>query len=557
VSKVQAVIYAAKSSEDRHGSIPTQLEDARGKCEREGWEVVGEFSDEGFSAYSGNRGPELELALTAAGKSAATSGEIVVFVVQHSDRISRGAGLKPNDPKALIEIWHEQRRLNVHLRSVQDDDDLRSSSSVANLGERNHMDSKRKGDATADGHKRTVRDGAWRGGILPAGYEVRRSIDARGRIEREVVKHPEDEPVYALLWQLALDDASEQHIALELNRRGYRTRPVRAGQNRVPFSAGRVSQILNNAFYAGMQPLNGELSPGRWPTYVDFEDWQRLRTERRDRGSATKRKRGRPPEGYLLSELAKCECGKAMQGRSTYTRKKDGVRSRAYVCVAHREHHERDENFCPAMPLDADAVDRLVVSGIEHLLGDADALRDQLRSGQTAERDKLAAAVASAGNSATIADRSAERATAEFARAEDDAERALLKDAAKASRAEAARARKLADAALDALSSLDATERDPAEQTALLWESIGSDIAKAGGDVKTLNAVLRETFERFTIGLADDGRIVVKPRLRPEAVSKHADPSGAVRIIEPGHTWTAAPQGDGDEGSVLLVGPIT
>jgi DNA invertase Pin-like site-specific DNA recombinase len=541
---MDAIVYAAKSSEDKHGSIPTQLEDGRALCERDGLTVVGEYQDEAKSAFSGNRGDGLAKAREHAERIAPCA-----LVVQHSDRLARGDGV---NAQHLIEIAMWARKAGIKIRSAQDDSTCENLVLAVVMGERNHEDSKRKGAATASGHKRTVERGAWRGGILPAGYDIVRTVDARGTVEREVIRHADDEPIYELLWQLALDNASEQHIALELNRRGYLTRPVRKGQKRVAFSAGRVSQILNNPFYAGMQPLNGELSPGIWPTYVSFEDWTRLRTERRDRGSATKRKRGRPPEGYLLSELAVCTCGATMQGRSTYTRKKDGVRSRAYVCRAHREHHEQDEHFCPAMPLDAAAVDRLVVGGIEQLLGDADALRQQLRSGQDAERDKLARSAASASEAARAAERAAERATAEFAKAEDDDERALLKDAAKASRTEAARARKLADAALDALNGLDDAE-DPAESAAALWESIGREIASANGDARTLNAVLRENFESFTVGLAD-GRLIVRPRLRPDARAKHADPSGVVRIVEAERTWLAAPRGDGDEGGVLLVG---
>jgi hypothetical protein len=41
-----AVVYAAKSTEDKHGSIPTQLEDCRRRAEREGWQIVAEFSDD-------------------------------------------------------------------------------------------------------------------------------------------------------------------------------------------------------------------------------------------------------------------------------------------------------------------------------------------------------------------------------------------------------------------------------------------------------------------------------------------------------------------------------
>ena len=52
---IPAVIYAAKSTEDRAGSIPTQLDDCRAMAEREGWEVVGEFSEENVSAHQFTR----------------------------------------------------------------------------------------------------------------------------------------------------------------------------------------------------------------------------------------------------------------------------------------------------------------------------------------------------------------------------------------------------------------------------------------------------------------------------------------------------------------------
>ena len=63
-----------QSTEDTHGSIPTQIEDCRALAEREGWEVVGVFQDEGFSAFSGNRGPDLEKAKALATTSAVERG---------------------------------------------------------------------------------------------------------------------------------------------------------------------------------------------------------------------------------------------------------------------------------------------------------------------------------------------------------------------------------------------------------------------------------------------------------------------------------------------------
>src|SRR5262249_13987743 len=111
---VPAVLYAAKSTADKHKSIPTQLEDCRKKAEEEGWEVVGEFHDEGFSAYSGNRGPDLEKAKRAAAEAAEEHGAVCALIAQHSDRFARGAGDEPGAADSLVEIWHAMRRQNVH-----------------------------------------------------------------------------------------------------------------------------------------------------------------------------------------------------------------------------------------------------------------------------------------------------------------------------------------------------------------------------------------------------------------------------------------------------------
>ena len=115
---MKAVIYAAKSTEDKHGSIPTQLEDCRARAEREGWEVVGEFTDEAFSAYHGNRGPGLERAKALAVATAAEHGRCVL-VAQDADRFARGAGDAPGAADHLGEVYFAMRRQGVALWSVR------------------------------------------------------------------------------------------------------------------------------------------------------------------------------------------------------------------------------------------------------------------------------------------------------------------------------------------------------------------------------------------------------------------------------------------------------
>jgi DNA invertase Pin-like site-specific DNA recombinase len=97
---MKAVMYAAKSTKDKHGSNPTQLQQGRERAELEGWPVLGEFSDEDATAYHGNRGDGLAQAMAACEQAA---GE-VALIVQHSDRLARGNG---KDARHLVEyaLW--------------------------------------------------------------------------------------------------------------------------------------------------------------------------------------------------------------------------------------------------------------------------------------------------------------------------------------------------------------------------------------------------------------------------------------------------------------------
>jgi hypothetical protein len=91
-TSVRCVIYAAKSTEDVRGSIPTQLADCRRAIGARGErEVAAEFSDEGASAYSQNRGMGLAGALACAADIACSDGTAELWV-QHSDRLARGDG---------------------------------------------------------------------------------------------------------------------------------------------------------------------------------------------------------------------------------------------------------------------------------------------------------------------------------------------------------------------------------------------------------------------------------------------------------------------------------
>src|SRR6478672_2455221 len=92
--KAPAIIYAAKSTEDKRGSIPNQLADCRVFAARENLTEVGHYYDEAASAWSGDRGPQLAAALDHAERLGVDASHVVpVQLPQPSDRrpVTEGA----------------------------------------------------------------------------------------------------------------------------------------------------------------------------------------------------------------------------------------------------------------------------------------------------------------------------------------------------------------------------------------------------------------------------------------------------------------------------------
>jgi hypothetical protein len=69
-----AILYGAKTSEDKHGSIDSNRRRGRELAAREQRTVIFEDHDQGFSAYSGNRGDGLKRCKGAATGAAAEHG---------------------------------------------------------------------------------------------------------------------------------------------------------------------------------------------------------------------------------------------------------------------------------------------------------------------------------------------------------------------------------------------------------------------------------------------------------------------------------------------------
>jgi DNA invertase Pin-like site-specific DNA recombinase len=351
-AKTPCVIYAAKSTQDKHLSIPDQIRDCQKKAEEEGWEVVAvgrRFTDENFSAYSGNRGPGLVRSQEAAAAAAEERSVPCMLVAQHSDRFARGAGDAPGASDSLVEVWSRARRSNVHLRSFQNDSMMGDIVLVAVASKQAHEESKRKSEAIKGGKRRRTEERGQTNGPLAFGYRFE-DPDAKQKVR---VPDPEESAAWLRAREMLREGKGLAQISRWLFSAGHRSKQGN------PIAPARVKYMLGNPYYAGKVKVPGtdELVEGVHEPLTTWEDHLEVVRELGEKSAASRPGR-RPTRPSLLSGVMRCaHCGQGIWER----RHPDGP-WRSYGCRSAR----LGLDPCGAASFTAAPVERAV---LEHLDG--------------------------------------------------------------------------------------------------------------------------------------------------------------------------------------------
>lgn len=489
------IIYAAKSTKDRHLSIPEQLDDCREMAKENGWEIVGEFKDEGFTAFTGNRGPGLASAIDLAKRTAAERGRAFILA-QHTSRFARGDGAAPNAPRALVELWHEWARANVRGRTVENDYALQTSVAAATQGEADHAESKRKSKSVRKGLRRRARDrGKLAGGPPPYGYRW---------VDSELVPVSGEVEIVRRIFAESIAGRSQVAIARALNRDGIPAQQV------AKWMQPSVRRVLTNPIYVGAVRHDGEIYEGTHAAILDaetFEAAQRIREAAADVRRSTKNAKGnlrgsapgsnngggRYPTGahLFVKGLLRCRCGAAMIPRTD--RRRNGETAETYRCLA--RHHDLDA--CDQMPVRREEIDAAMIDELDRRYLDLAATRERYAARKAADAAAAAGVLATAERELAQADDALARIRRDYRdgkisaadwsefREELEAERSAAEAAAERARKRAAAVsdEDVSDEVLDRLRELRATVLG------------GLDRAP---DLDALRKLLRQMFESVT-----------------------------------------------------------
>jgi site-specific DNA recombinase len=541
---IPAVVYGVKSSPDEKESVADQHRQALDAITREGgrWVIAEPFGEANASGFRSERGPQLEAAMRAAIDAAAEYGQAELWVF-HSSRLARGDGRKGHRSVNLIvaQLLYE----NVTVRSVADDPFV--TPMLAGIaGEQAHKYAADLSAHVKRGKRRQLERGDHLGGPVCDGYSVVREHDDAGRVVGRMFRLDADRArVVESIFKLAGEGVSDALIARRLNAQGTRTRNDR------PFTRRSIQNTVTNPWYAGRVAYkrgtaDERIVEGRHPSLVDPDEFDRIQRARlsRDHARPDKKAIGRPAQNHALARLAVCgRCGERLYAVTSSYRRKDGSRSRSYVCHGYKF----ATGTCDAKPISADLVDAAVIAGLDTLLVDFDAWRQHIEEGQSVERDRLVGEVERARHAydaQVVRTTKVESRWTEYVASGEDEAAELVLPIVKREQQSSAQAELRLQAARDALASVpsDAPSDAMLDFANALRTAISGRL-DATGTISEVNQALRELFSEFcihevpyagpvtnadgsvgvTFGHATKRAILIAPFVKPSVVHAMSD----------------------------------
>jgi site-specific DNA recombinase len=356
---LRCAIYTRKSTEEGldqdFNTLDAQREAAEAfiRSQRgEGWEVLPDrYDDGGYSGGNMDR-PALQRLL-----GDIETGRVNAVVVYKVDRLSRSL----LDFSRIMEVLDQHRVAFVSVTQQFNTATSMGRLVLHILLSFAQFEREMIAERTRDKMSAARRKGKWVGGKPILGYD----IDPRGG--RLLVNEEEAQRVRAI-FDLYLDEQSLVATAVELNRRGWRTKAWTTKKGRVnegsPFNKVNLHGLLSNVAYTGQVSHKGTVYPGEQPAIVAPGVWRRAQETLRHNGRTGGRS-VRNKYGALLREILRCiPCDSAMVHSYTV---RDGKRYRYYVCL---KAQKRGWSSCPTKAVPAAEVERFVVDRIRAIGSD-------------------------------------------------------------------------------------------------------------------------------------------------------------------------------------------
>lgn len=378
---MRVALYARVSTDrqEQEQTIQSQLEALRSHARAQGYTVVAEFVDEGYSGASLER-PALDRL-----RDVAARREFERVLVQAPDRLSRRIGY-------LVLLLEELQRRGVSVEFLNHPvDNSPEGQLLLNVqGAVAEYERAKIAERTRRGKVYWARQGAVMPGFVPYGYRyVPRDGDRRGRLE---IKEAEAAVIRGIFRAIAEEGLSLRAVAARLQEQGV---PTPRGGKR--WRASTVWSIVRDETYTGTfyyrkvdyseaarasrapdgQPPKKPWRPrDEWiaipvPAIVDRATWERAQAQLAANAKFSPRHNTR--RQYLLRGLMVCgRCGHHYVGATSN-------RHRYYRCGHYDPVRVGADEVCRARWVRADAAEQAVWEAVAGLLRDPALLAAEYR----------------------------------------------------------------------------------------------------------------------------------------------------------------------------------
>jgi site-specific DNA recombinase len=334
----QIAIYSRVSSQEQSVegvSIEAQLAVLRAYAKSQGWEVVEEYVDRGFSGGTDDR-PALKRLLTDAGRH-----RFSIVAVGKLDRFFRNLRL-------LLNHLHGLEQLGVKFVSTQEGLDTSTpygKFAVQIMGVIAEFERGRISERVRDSRRYLISQGNWPGGRPLYGYKWLPK-------ERKWEIVPGEVKIVRRIYDLYLKKKiGMDTIAAILNKDGVHTRDGAEWR----FSV--VRKILTHPGYKGRHRIGIPM-----PVIIDESTWQKVQEKRENARSVQV-----DPKGWLLQGM--CFCGDCGHVLKCMRKKPDD--HRYYACRGRVNRNSQSEKRCNLPYIRADWLERSVFEKVREVLNDS------------------------------------------------------------------------------------------------------------------------------------------------------------------------------------------
>lgn len=364
-NKKKAVAYIRVSTNEQaeHGySLGAQKEEVEKFCERQNYDFIHTYADEGVSGKNTNKRLGYQQMMTDA-----SNGKFDVVIVWKLSRLARNMSDVLKTTETLL-------KEDITFHSISENFDIETSTGrlmLQLLGSFGEFERRQISENVQLSMKSLVRDQKRFAGGRMLGYVS--GIDKEGLKILEV--EPEEAKVVQHIFSRYSQGQGYRAIANEINRLGYKT--VKGNT----FTTTAVKDILNNKAYVGLL------------TYAKYENWEEKRRKGKNSNPIVVEGSHEPiiskeifnqvqkrlemeskqPEwnnqgANLLTGLIKCpECGGPMAASNTTNRLKDGTKrkTRYYSCATARN---KGAGVCHANSIKAEVAEKFVADRLKEII---------------------------------------------------------------------------------------------------------------------------------------------------------------------------------------------